>query len=277
MYKAMSPGNIGHSVSFVDVAELCVKHGYEGYWFDIVRDSAVPVEKTKDLLLQTGLKPAGFGMPVEFRADEATFESDLSKLGDYVRYASEIGAKRSMTWVLPSSEKYTYEENFELHRSRLKKCCEIMDEYGVLFGLEFVGHPKLRKNVKNEFIYNLDQALDLCKAIGLKNCGIVLDVFHWDLAGQTREDFKKITNEQIAAAHIMDAPEDSILYDPKDFSRRLPGETGNLRIAEFFDGLKAIGYDGPVVVEPFEKKLAAMTFEQALEAVMISINRVWPE
>ena len=276
MYKALSPGNIGHGKSFKDAAEAAAKAGYEGYWFYIEGDSELPLNETKELLAKTGLRAAGFSLPVEYRKDAATFEADFAKLEGYVRYAAEIGAKRCVTWVLPSSGTYSYAENFELHRSRLRQACEVLRDYDMVFGMEFIGPPKLRKGVKHEFIHNLDQMLELCDAIGTGNAGLLLDVWHWDMAGQTRDDFAKFTGAQVALVHINDAPAGIPVEEQEDLVRKLPGATGVLRIAEFFDGLKSIGYDGPVLVEPFEEKLREMTYEKALETVMDAINRVWP-
>ena len=37
--------------------------------------------------------------------------------------------------------------------------------------------------------------LELCRAIGTGNMGILMDVWHWDMAGQTFEDFAKFPDE----------------------------------------------------------------------------------
>lgn len=276
MYKALAPGNIGHGINFKDAARAAAKHGYEGYWFDIAEDSKVSIEETKALLAETGLKAAGFSLPVEFRGEPDVFEAGFAKLEEYVKYAVEIGAKRCATWILPSSDKYSYEENFALHRDRLRKCCEVLKKYDIIFGMEFVGSPDLLSGVKYKFIHNLDQMLELCDAIGTGNCGLLLDVWHWDMAGQIPADWAKITADQVALVHINDAPTGIPMEEQKDSVRRLPGETGVLRMAEFFEGLKSIGYEGPVVVEPFVPELSQMSFEEALTVVMDSINRVWP-
>ena len=276
MYKTLSPGNIGHGIYFKDAARAAAKHGFEGYWFDIGDDSKVPIEETKALLAETGLKAAGFALPLEFRDDPEVFEAGFAKLEGFVKYAAEIGAKRCVTWIFPHSDKYSYEENFALHRDRLRKCCEVLKKYDMILGLEFVGPPKLRRGVKHTFIYNLDQMLELMDAIGTGNAGLLLDVWHWDMAGQTPADWAKITGDQVALVHINDAPEGIPVEEQEDLVRRLPGETGVLRIAEFFDGLKSIGYEGPVLAEPFVPELSEMPFEEALTVVMDSINRVWP-
>jgi sugar phosphate isomerase/epimerase len=41
-----------------------------------------------------------------------------------------------------------------------------------------------------------------------------------------------------------------------DLVRALPGETGVIDITSFLHALQRMGYDGPVVPEPFKKELA---------------------
>jgi len=278
MYKALTPGAIGLNVRFKDAAVPAAKAGFEGYWFNIGADGALlTAGETNELLAKTGLKAAGFDLPVEFRRDEATFKESLAKLHDCAKYAVEIGAKRCATWLSPSSAEVSYEDNFAFHARRLRKVCEVLEEYGILCGLEFVGTPSARAGAKHLFMYNLDRMLDLCSAIGTSNCGLLLDSWHWDMAGQTSADFAKFTAGQVALVHINDAPAGIPIDQQQDGVRTLPGETGVLRIAEFLGGLKKLGYDGPVLVEPFEKKLAGMNLEETLEVVMASINKVWPK
>jgi sugar phosphate isomerase/epimerase len=277
MYKTVSPGAIGHGKSFKDAAEACAKAGFKGYWFEMWSDAALPAGETRALLAKTGLRAAGFGLPVDFRGEKAEFEADLAKLETHARYAESIGATRCATWILPYSNTLPYAENFILHRDRLRACCEVLKAHGITLGLEFISPPKLRKGVKHEFAHNLDQMLELCAAIGTGNAGLLLDVWHWDMAGLPRADFSKFTGKQVALVHINDAPEGIPVSEQEDLARRLPGETGVLRIAEFFDGLKSIGYDGPVLAEPFTPRLKEMPFEKALETVMESINKVWPK
>jgi sugar phosphate isomerase/epimerase len=278
MYKALAPGCIGHGKLFKEAAEAASKAGFEGYWFGLEGDSSVPVNETIELLEKYKLRAAGFNLPVEFRRDEAAFENGMSKFEDYVKYASKIGANRCATWIISFSETLEYKDNFDLHRSRLKKVAELLKEYGMIFGIEFLGPPKIRRGRKYDFIHSLDKMLELCDAIGTGNCGILMDVWHWDMAGQVRADFGLFKSpDQIALVHINDAPKGIPVEEQEDSVRGLPGETGVLRIAEFFDGLKSVGYEGPVLAEPFDKKLGEMTFEQALETTMNAINRVWPK
>jgi len=278
MYKTLAPGCIGFGKTFKEAAMPAAESGFEGYWFDIHSDSEVDISETRELLDQSKLRAAGFSFPVEFRADEDTYRRDMETLPAFAKYAAAIGANRCVTWIMPGSETLEYAENFEQHRSRLKPAAEIFKDFGISLGLEFIGSPDLILSAKHKFIHDLDRMLELCDAIGTGNCGILVDIWHWDLAGQTRADFGKFTNpDQIVLVHINDAPAGIPKEEQKDSVRKLPGETGVLRIAEFFEGLKSVGYTGPVMPEPFEKKLSSMSFEDALKTVMDSINKVWPD
>ncbi len=79
----------------------------------------------------------------------------------------------------------------------------------------------------------------------------------------------------IVCAHVMDAPANIPEEEQNDNVRRLPGTTGVLRIEEFFAGLKMAGYDGPVLVEPFEAFLAEIPFEDAVKLTAKALDRVW--
>lgn len=276
-YKTLAPGCIGHGVRFVDAAALTAAHGFEGYWFGTGDFSGDPAA-TVDLLHKHGLKPAGFGLPVEYRKGEKEYQEDMAKLPAYLDFAQKIGITRCITWIIPFHDRLTFSENFELHRRRLAPAAQMLKDHGMQFGLEFLGPKKLRKNVNFEFIHDLDGMLELCDAIGTGNCGILMDAWHWYMAEQKFEDFSKFTSpDQIVCAHIMDAPAGVPDDEQEDLVRRLPGTTGIIHIEEFFAGLKKVGYDGPVLVEPFEHFLSMIGFEEAVEITKKSMDRVWPK
>jgi sugar phosphate isomerase/epimerase len=159
---------------------------------------------------------------------------------------------------------------------RLTPVTKILEEYGIKLGLEFVGPPSLRKGKAHEFIHDLDGLNELIQAIGTKNMGYLLDVFHWDTAGLSCEDFKKIPgNESIVMAHINDGVKGRTLDEQLDQERELPGATGVLRIGEFMKGLKDLNYDGPVFIEPFYKPLVEMSFDDAIKTAKASMDKVW--
>ena len=277
MYKAFYAGHIGFSKTFEEDVETAVKFGYEGVHIDIVGLSDRDPAEIREILAKNNLKPGGFVLPVNYREGQDVFEADMQKLPIYCEFAREIGDFRCMTWLIPWSDTLTYEENFELHRSRLTPIAKVLEDYGIRFGIEFVGPPGERKGKKYEFIHNLDGLIRLWDAIGTSNLGVIIDVWHWDLAGQTYDDFKKIPGKEwVVIAHINDMPKGIALEDQQDLSRELPGATGLLRIDEFFDGLLKLGYDGPVYAEPFYAPLKEMPYDEAVKVVTDAINKVWP-
>lgn len=276
MYKALSPGALGFPVSFRDAAAVAAENGFEGYWFDLGRDLEEGMEACRERLSSTGLRPAGFGLPVDFRRDRESFEDALRALPQLATAARRLGLQRSTTYILPASDDLSYKENFELHRSRLRSISEILRDNDIRLGLEFVGPQTMRAGKKHVFIHNLVQTLELCEAIDTGNVGLLLDLFHWDTAGQSTEDFKRIDDESLVVlVHLNDAPEGRTMEEQLDNDRRLPGETGVLGSAPFLDGVASLGYTGPVVVEPFSATLKAMPFEEAVAATKASLDRVW--
>jgi sugar phosphate isomerase/epimerase len=276
MYRAFSPHAIGFSVSFRDAVGAAARNGFRGYWFDLRTDAKQDVSVIRELLKAHEMRPAGFGLPVDFHRDEQTFTRDLNALPGFADTARALGLGRCTTWIAAASDELTYEQNFDLHRTRLRKVAEILEERDIRLGLEFVGPPSFRKGKNYEFVHNLGQTLELCTAIGTGNVGLLLDLFHWDLAGQTETDFNLIPNQEyIVLAHVNDAPAGRTVEEQLDNDRRLPGETGVLKIRQFLSGLARLGYDGPVVVEPFSAELKSMPFEKAVAATRESLQKVW--
>ncbi|MCL2478367.1 MAG: sugar phosphate isomerase/epimerase [Treponema sp.] len=279
MYKALSTGLLGFSGrSLADDIPLAVKYGYGGIIVDIKAVSVTySPSQLSELLAENKLKAAGFGLPLEFRGDQAVYDEGFKTLKKYFEFAQKAGIARCNTWIRPFSDTLDYRSNFKLHRERLTPVAKLAEEHGICLGLEFVGPETLRKGKAFGFIHNLDGLHELLDAIGTSGIGYLLDVFHWDTAGQVYADFKKIRgNERIAIVHINDAVKGRSLDMQLDQQRELPGATGILRIDEFMKGLEELNYDGPVAVEPFNAALKAMPVEDAVKATMAGINKVWP-
>ena len=277
MYKGFSSGMLGFGGRKIDDdIPLAVKYGYEGIIIDIAAEYKKDPAQFRELLEKNNLKNGGFGLPVEFRQSEEKFEEGMKMLPACCDFARKTGANRCITWLFPSSDTLDYKSNFELHKTRLTKAAKILEEYGIRFGLEFVGPPGELKGKKYEFIHNLDTLNELISAIGTSNLGYLLDVWHWDLAGQTYEDFKKIPGEEwVVMAHINDAPKGVAVDEQIDIVRELPGATGILKIADFMKGLRELKYDGPVYVEPFYAPFKTMPFEDALKEAKAAMDKVW--
>src|SRR6185369_16124190 len=92
--------------------------------------------------------------------------------------------------------------------------------------------------------------LEMGAEIG-SNVGLLLDVWHWYTSGGTVDELKALRNEQVVYVHVSDAPVGVPVDKQIDNKRCLPGATGVIDIGGFLGALKQIGYDGPIVPEPF--------------------------
>ncbi|NIM04278.1 MAG: TIM barrel protein [Armatimonadetes bacterium] len=180
-----------------------------------------------------------------------------------------------ITYIWPSSDTLTFEENFRFHVDRLRPIAEILAEKGCRFGLEFLGPWTVRKDARYEFIHNMDGMLALCAAVGTDNMGLLLDCWHWYTAGGRVEQINKLRDEDIVCVHINDAPAGIAMDEQIDTVRCLPGETGVIDIRGFLSALAEIGYSGPVVVEPFNERLKNLPPKQALQETAAALKEVW--
>jgi sugar phosphate isomerase/epimerase len=157
---------------------------------------------------------------------------------------------------------------------RLRPAAQILADHGVRLGLEFVGPRTLRQGHKFSFISTMEGMLGLCAAIGTGNVGLLLDSFHWYTAHGTAQDIASLRNQDVVLVHLNDGVAGKGPDEQQDLVRALPGETGVIDLTTFLGGLRAIGYDGPVVVEPFSDRLKAMSPADAAAATRQALRQV---
>jgi sugar phosphate isomerase/epimerase len=264
---------IGVRLPFEECAKLAAKAGFQG----IAVDPGADLNAVSRTLEANKLQAAAWGLPVEFRKDDGAFQEGLKALPGVAKRAKRIGATRCSTWILPFSDERDFEQNFEMHASRLRPCAEVLAEHGCRFAVEFVGTKTLRDGHKFEFLHTQQGMLDLSKAIGTPNVGLLFDSFHWYTSHGTRDDIRALTDALVVDTHINDAVQGRGPDEQIDNERRLPGETGVIDLVGFLQGLKAIGYSGPVTPEPFSQRVREMAPADAIRATGEALVRVWQE
>jgi sugar phosphate isomerase/epimerase len=275
MFPSLHPASLGVKATFTKGIKLAAKHGFRGYHFDISEAHALGLEEAKDLSEATSIKLSGCWLPVEFRQDEARYRKDVVALSALARTARSLGVSRMSTYILPCSDTLTYRQNFDLHVKRLKPVAEVLLSYGIRFGLEYVGPKTFWSSKRYSFAHTMDEMLELADRLG-PNVGLLVDSFHWFTSHESVDDLKRLSNVHIVDAHINNAPKLSA-DKQQDMTRTLPDETKTINVKAYLQTLQAVGYDGPVMVEPFSKKLSKMSADGACAATAKSLKNVWKQ
>jgi sugar phosphate isomerase/epimerase len=276
MFTSLSPGAIGVQVDNLQHGlALAARHGFDGYHFGIGEAHDLGVTRVQELSEETGVRLSAFGFPLDFRGDEAAFEQDLAALPALAQTAADLDVRRTATWITPASDELSFADNMALHVQRLTPATAILADHGIRLGLEYVGPKTSRTGKKYEFVHTMDQMSALCIAVG-NGCGYLLDAWHWYTAHEDAPYLQRLSPEQVVDVHVNDAP-DRPVDEQLDNQRCLPGETGVIDIATFLGSLKQIGYDGPVMVEPFSQDVRDMTPDDACAATRAALGKVWTQ
>ena len=280
MFKTLSPGAI--NVTTKNLAEgltAAKTGGFTGLEINVGEIADLVDQQgaaaVKKIFADAGIRPAGFGLPVDWRTTEENWKRDLAKLGRYAKAAAAIGAGRTFTWIMPCSNERPLAGNRKFHVERFKPIAATLGEHDVSVGLEFIGPKTLRDSQKFPFIYKMFEMLDMARDIG-PNAGLLLDCWHWYTSGGTVDEIKKLKPSDVVYVHVNDAPAGVDIDKQVDNVRLLPGESGVIDIAGFLKALKQIGYDGPVTPEPFKKSLTELPSDEArLKTVGAAMDKIF--
>ena len=266
MYKTLSAGAIGvHVGDLQGGLEAAKTGGFEGLEFNPEEIAnlidSYDLDHVKKLFIDAGIRPAGFGLPVNWRQSEEHWKEGLEKLPRQAQAARQIGGIRAFTWLMPCSNERAFDANYRFHIQRFKPIAQILADYGCSLGLEFIGPKTLRDSQAYPFVHTMLAMVDLGKAIG-PNVGLLLDCWHWYTSHGTLDDLRELTPDRVTYVHVNDAPHGKAVDEQIDSVRALPGETGVIDITGFLQVLRHIGYDGPVTPEPFKKELAELASDE---------------
>jgi len=285
MYKSLSPGNVNIKTNgFEQTLALAHKHNFGAVSYSpaALKAEGIDALEALDLMGQYGAIISDFGLPVQIKS-KAGFNESFSLLEPIAREASKLGIRRCCTWMLSFSNDFEYAENFKLHTDMFRLISETLNEYGILFGVEFLGPETILHAGKYPFIHTLKEFMELCDAVGTGNMGVLLDAHHCYCSGLKGGDFVKyIRNErEIVLVHLNDDKPGTPIEEIKDSPRYYPGEPGGggNDLHGFMGALRQIKYTGPIVVEPFSETLKEMTdggmiakiISESIDSVMPSV------
>ncbi len=282
MFKNLSPRAIGiRDLPLEGTVALAAAHGFAGIDLDIREAAALArargLDHVRRLFADAGVRPGQWGLPVAWR-DDARWRADLAELPELAALGVALGCARTSTFMPSGSDERPYAENFAWHVERFRPIAEALREQGCRLGIEFLGPKTLRARFRHEFIHTLDALLELRDAIGAGNVGVLLDAWHLYTAGGAPADVARLDARDVVVVHVNDAPAGIPRDAQIDSVRELPLATGVIDLPGFMGALRALGYDGPVTVEPFNQALDAVARDdpdRVARLVSQSLDRLW--
>ena len=272
---AFVPGSIGIKVDQGRAIELAAKHGFESvepYGRQLL---AHGVSKYVDAREKAGLQWAASSLTASLRAEEADYQSGLKELPAIAKALQQAGVQRVGTAISSASDTLNYLDNFRQHKRRLREVGGVLADQGLRLGLEYLGTKHIWTSRRHAFVHSLAECMELISEAGQKNIGVVLDSWHWWTARDSVEAIRALTNDQVVAGDLNDAPGGIEIDDQKDYQRELPLTTGVIDAKAFLEALVLIGFDGPIRCEPFNKKLDDMDDDPAAAATIKSMKKAF--
>lgn len=260
---------------FFTKAKLASLAGFDGIHISLHELEELAPKKVKETLENYDLRIGGSFLPFNIVASDHDFERGILELQRLLKAASDVGCERISTWITPCSDVFPYRENFDFHVKRLRPVAKVLSDYGCRLGLEFIGPFTSRRGHRFTFIHTLGEMLKLRDVVGEENVGILLDSWHWYTSRGTLDDILALSDSDVVDVHINDAPLGLSPEEQIDNRRNLPGDTGVIDCTGFLRSLQQIGYQGPVMVEPFSEDLREMSTEDIILLVSKSLQDVW--
>jgi len=177
------------------------------------------------------------------------------------------------TWLSPTSPSLTYLANFRQHAKRMREVARVLNDHGVRLGMEYVA-PKTSWTARRyPFIHTMAEMKDLLAEINRPNVGFVLDTWHWYTAQESTDDLLTLRGHDVIQCHLNDAPAGIPVDQQVDNRRGLPCSTGVIDMKGFLTAMLRIGYDGPLVCEPFMPELRNKPADEALGIVAAAMKK----
>ncbi len=275
---ALSCGAIGVGAKPREAIELAHRFGFEA-----VEPSSDFLGKLSDdelaqLLADLKAKKlvwASAGLPVDFRGEETKFAEGLKSLAPFAKALKRAGATRLGTWLTPSHRSLTYVANFRQHARRLREVGKVLGDHGLRLGLEYVGPKTAWASARFPFIHTMAETKELLAEIGRDSLGFMLDSWHWYTAHETEADVLSLRGGEVVCCHLNDAPKGVPVDQQIDNRRDLPVATGVIDVKTFLGALARIGYDGPIMAEPFRPDLGRLPRDEAVATVAAAMKKAF--
>eukprot|EP00897_Mesotaenium_endlicherianum_P002685 jgi/Mesen1/2444/ME000158S01642 len=236
--------------AIIKTAEL----GFDLLEVPVARPDAVDTERTRELLLETGLL-ASTSLGLRNDADISSADREVSDRGkelllDALRVTSEIGALYLTGVTYSAINKYPgpFQWGSDAEANLMRSLREVADrarDVGVTLGLEVVN--RYETNVLN----TAQQGMELLAALDRPNVVLHLDTYHMHIEENSMAGAIKLCGDKLGYVHIGE-------------SHRGYLGSGNVHWQEVFRALSEAQYKGPLTFESFSSKVVNESLSNTL-------------
>jgi hydroxypyruvate isomerase len=219
--------------NFADRIRLAARNGLEAveFWMWTNKD----LDAIESALEETGVALTGFvAEPMIALTDSGNRATFLSGLNESIETAQRLGAHTLIAQAGNDLEGHSRQSQRAALVETLTRAGEALEGTGVRLGVEplntLIDH-------KGYFLPSTIEALDIVEAVGRPEIGIVYDVYHSAVMGETTEEVIGDRIGKVFHVHIADHP-----------GRHEPG-SGTIDLRHRVGWLVAQGYGGAIGLE----------------------------
>ncbi|MET7981681.1 MULTISPECIES: sugar phosphate isomerase/epimerase family protein [unclassified Streptomyces] len=246
---------------------LAAGAGFPTVEVSIQQAQAYGATRLRDLLQElgvavaaaSGILPAGPVLPAPLLIDPDTYRACLAGLTHRLKAMADLGCTVATTVLNPFSPLSTSSARV-LACERIRHLADAAAPYGIRLAVEAVSVRRALPadlDGPHAVVDCLPQLAELLDETGADNAGILVDSFHWAVAGADPRHITDLRRGAISHVQIADVPTGIAAGDLIDAERLFPGD-GALPWTAFADALTACGYTGPLSVELFNPHLRAL-------------------
>lgn len=278
MFTVLSARRLLFEATFDRLVDLAVRYEYAGVDPSVhLLSSLTEGERggVTEAVREAGLAWGVGTLPIRVgEGSDGDFADRLAGFRSLAPLLSEVGVTTLGTWFAPAGDVLPYGENFRLHVDRLNQLGQILEEHRLRLALEYVGPSTWRRGKRYEFVHDMGGMRELIGATQRPAAfGLLVDAFHWYTAGDTVADILALDSGEVLGVDLDDAPTGVPVAEQQDLERAQPGSTGVIDTAGLVGALRRIGYDGPVMAEPFSTALAAQREEDRVRDARAGLRR----
>lgn len=273
MYSVFDANHFGVTATLEEIAPLLRKHGIGGVHVPVsLLSEPQKGKEAAKLLRDNGLRWSLLPTPADFHAEDVTdeaFDKALETLKRWADAGERMGVRYAYNHVWNGSNVRAYQENFEWLSVRIRRVWQVLNDFGIRYGLEFLGPVPLRDSFRYPFFHTLSGILALADSVD-KTCGFVFDTYHWYTGSDQEEGDMYLAAQMVNRMvnfHVNDGMPGRTRETQQDLERALPLENGIIDAAAPYTLFQRAGYAGPVMCEPM-RPLSANTASRSLEEII---------